>query len=77
MSLQSEWNRTINCTSCASSIQVEYLLVVNTIPYEWSKKMRNLITYFTALVPFGLDCRPQNPVYIGHCPGVGSSHGII
>ena len=41
------------------------------------QKMRNLITYFTALVPFGLDCRPQNPVYIGHCPGVGSSHGII
>ena len=25
-------------TSCASSIPIEYLLVVNTIPYEWSKK---------------------------------------
>ena len=41
------------------------------------QKMRNVITYFTALVPFGLDCRPQNPAYAGHCPGVGSAHGII
>ena len=41
------------------------------------QKMRNLITHFKALVPFGLDCRLQNPAYIGHCPVVGSSHGII
>ena len=39
--------------------------------------MSNWITYFTALVPFGLVCRLQNPAYIGHCPGMGSSHGII
>ena len=64
-------------TSCASSIQIEYLLVVNTIALRMVQKMRNLITYFIALVPFRLDCRLQNPAYIGHCPGVGSSHGII
>ena len=39
--------------------------------------MRNFIPYFTALVPFRLDCHLQNPAYIGHCPGVVSSHGII
>ena len=41
------------------------------------QKMRNLITYFKALIPFRSDCRLQNPAYIGHFPGVGSSHGII
>ena len=63
--------------SCASSIQIEYILEVNAIALRMVQKMRNLITYFTALVPFRLDCRLQNPAYIGHCPGVGSSHGII